>query len=274
MKRPPVIIIGAHRSGTSATAHALQLLGLQIGQRLDSHYEPRGLQQVHDDYLRSVGAAWYDPKIFLEHVQTAQGREDCLHYLRETMRADFMSILGYRNLRGWWLRSKINSGKPWGWKEPRTTLFARCWLDIFPDGRFIHVVRHPLAAAVSIRERELQFENGPRSERLHDLEFCLELVLAYAEAGEALADSAKHFQRIRFEDLQVDPIVKLKAVAEFCDLSFNDRQLLDAATTIRPTVASPAPPFPGKVYVDLVAKYPRAAKLGYDLPPTSRKSSA
>ena len=34
-ERPPVLIVGAHRSGTSATAVALQSLGLLIGQRLD-----------------------------------------------------------------------------------------------------------------------------------------------------------------------------------------------------------------------------------------------
>ena len=48
-------------SGTTATAHALELLGLQIGQDLDSHREPRGLQKLHEDYLRKLGAAWYSP---------------------------------------------------------------------------------------------------------------------------------------------------------------------------------------------------------------------
>ena len=75
--RPPVIIIGAHRSGTTATAHALKLTGLQIGQRLDSHDEPREMQRLHEHYLREVGAAWHDPLPFLAAVQTAGGKRSC-----------------------------------------------------------------------------------------------------------------------------------------------------------------------------------------------------
>ena len=273
MKGPPVIIIGAHRSGTSATAHALQLLGLQIGQRLDSHYEPRGLQSMHEDYLRSLSGSWHEPTAFLDSLNSAQGHEKCVEHLRKISEKKFMSILGYRNLRGWWLRSKINAGTPWGWKEPRTTLFAPCWIDIFPEARVVHVVRHPLAAAASIRERELQFGNETRSESLHDLQYCLKLALIYIEAGEAAAEHAKYFQRVRFEDLQTNPRNTLKQLATFCELRFSSEQLTRAARTIRPASSSAPPELSEKVYVDLVSKYPRAAKLGYDWPATSRMSA-
>ena len=83
--RPPVLIIGAHRSGTSATAHALQILGLQIGQKLDSHYEPKALQQLHEDYLKRVGASWHDPAPFLESMKTPKGEQRCVDYLRENV---------------------------------------------------------------------------------------------------------------------------------------------------------------------------------------------
>src|SRR2546423_14342926 len=87
--RPPVLIIGAHRSGTSATARALELLGLQIGQRLDSHRESRALQKLHEDYLRRVGGSWHNPQPFLEKISTAEGKAECVSYLRENIRHDF-----------------------------------------------------------------------------------------------------------------------------------------------------------------------------------------
>src|SRR5438128_3644876 len=81
-RRPPVLIIGAHRSGTTATARALELLGLQIGEHLDSHREPRPLQKLHEDYLRRTGGAWHDPQPFLKWIESVEGKQDCVSYLR------------------------------------------------------------------------------------------------------------------------------------------------------------------------------------------------
>jgi hypothetical protein len=271
MKRPPVIIIGAHRSGTSATTHALQLLGLQIGQDLDNHYESRALQRAHEDYLRSVSAAWFEPAPFLNSLQRPVERTRCVEYLKNIARQNFMSVLGYRaDLRGFWLRAGIAFGRPWGWKDPRTTLFAPCWIDIFPDARFVHVVRHPVAAASSIRERELKFGDKARDERLRDFAFCLELALQFVEAGEAVADQAKYFQRVRYEELQADPRDKLKSLGEFCELRFSDQQLTNAASTIRPANPPAWPEASERLYLDLIAKYPRVAKFGYDFSASSQ----
>src|SRR5438477_3873428 len=94
-QRPPVLIIGAHRSGTTATARALELLGLQIGQRLDSHRESKTLQRLHEDYLQRLGATWHRPKPFLNWVQTSEGERDCVEYLRENTGHRFAQIFDY-----------------------------------------------------------------------------------------------------------------------------------------------------------------------------------
>src|SRR5947209_14925941 len=134
--RPPVLIVGAHRSGTSATAHALQILGLQIGQRLDSHYEPKPLQKLHEHYLRTAGASWYDPAPFLESLRTTDGERQCVRYLQEQTNREFSRIFGYRkNPPGLWMLTRIKCGAAWGWKEPRTTIFAPAWLKIFPGAQ-------------------------------------------------------------------------------------------------------------------------------------------
>src|ERR1700757_4418651 len=114
--KAPVLIVGAHRSGTSATARALKLLGLQIGQKLDSHDEPRELQRTHETYLRRVGAAWFNPGPLLASLTTPEGKSACVEYLREQLHPD-LSLFGYgKGLTGWRLRRRIRSGVPWGWK--------------------------------------------------------------------------------------------------------------------------------------------------------------
>jgi len=233
--RPPVLIVGAHRSGTSATARALEILGLQIGQRLDSHCEPKALQRLHEEYLRQVGAAWHNPAPFIESIRTADGQRNCADYLRANLRRDFARIFSYRkNPRGLWLLTRLRFGTPWGWKEPRTTLFARAWLQIFPGARIVHVVRDPLAVASSLRERELRFQaaGDAPSGRVDNLDYCLDLVRIYTEVGERLADSEAYL-RVAFEDIQTNAQKTLGELARFCGLRFSAKHLTSAAATIR-----------------------------------------
>jgi hypothetical protein len=235
--RHPIIIIGAHRSGTSATARALELVGLQIGQHLDSHRESRALQELHEDYLRRVGAAWHKPGPFLKSIETAEGMQDCVSYLRTNVERDFGRIFGYRrNPKGVWLRLRISFGAAWGWKEPRTTLFAPAWLEIFPEARIVHVVRDPLAAAESIRERELKFQaaGDPPTGNLSDVDYCRQLVETYLQAAQRVAD-APYYYRFHFEELQANPPAMLEQLAKFCGLSVATGKLAAAAASIRPT---------------------------------------
>jgi hypothetical protein len=232
----PVIIIGAHRSGTSATAHALELLGLQIGEHLDSHREPRPLQKLHEDYLQRTGGAWHNPESFLKQIATANGLRDCVSYLRKNVERDFYRIFGYRNNpKGFWLRLRMKFDAPWGWKEPRTTLFAPAWLEIFPTARIVHVVRDPLAAAESIRERELKFQaaGDPPTGSLADLQYCRQLVEMYLRAAERVANSPSYY-RLQLEELQANPPAMLEQLANLCSLRPSARNFARAAASIRP----------------------------------------
>ena len=263
LQRPPVIVIGAHRSGTTATARALHILGLHIGRRLDSHEEPRELRRLHNDYLQSLGASWHEPTPFLERMQTPRGRADCIDYLQGHLRS-FERIFG---LRGPWnlpFLGQVRPGKPWGWKEPRTTLFASCWVDLFPQARILQIVRHPLAVAASMQKRELGFQakGDPPTGRVEDLNHCLDLAIAYMEAGRAVAAYTTHYQCIRFEDIQADPARSLTEIANFCELTFTAGQMNEAVASIRPDTSDAWKNFPGAG--ELLSRYPVAKTFGYD----------
>jgi hypothetical protein len=234
--QPPVIIIGAHRSGTSATARALELIGLLIGQHLDSHRESRRLQKLHERYLRKLGASWYNPDPFLKWIDSEEGKRDCVSYLQKNAIRHFSYVFGYDcNPKGLWMRWRLHVGAAWGWKEPRTTLFAPAWLEIFPGARLLHVVRDPLAAAESIRERELKFQAGGdlATGSLGDLDYCKRLVEVYLAAGERFAGSPI-YHRFQFEELQANPPAMLEQLAKFCGLRVTTGNLAAAAASIRP----------------------------------------
>lgn len=266
-QRPPVLVIGAHRSGTTATARCLELLGLQLGHRLDSHREPKSLQRLHDHYLAEIGAAWHRPEPFLEHVKTAEGKQRCIEYLRAHTQRDFARTFGYRkNLKGLWLLARQRFGAHWGWKEPRTTLFAECWLEVFPEARIVQVIRHPLAVARSIRRREMRFRDSgdlPK-DRLDDLDYCLRLAFTYIEAGQHLSASTSRYYSLRFEDLQSKPRETLRTMAAFCGLTPTEAQLGAAAREIRPPSApSERSGLSPDSVRTLLENYPGVGRLGY-----------
>src|SRR5689334_7205024 len=113
-----------------------------MGTRLDSHHESKRMQQLHEKYLERVGAAWHNPKPFLDWINTAEGAKDCANYLREYLQNDFSSLFGHgKSLKIRWLLARLSRGAKWGWKEPRTTLFARLWLELFPEAHVLDVIR-------------------------------------------------------------------------------------------------------------------------------------
>jgi sulfotransferase family protein len=266
--RPPVLIIGAHRSGTTATARALELLGLQLGQKLDSHHESKPMQRLQENYLRSHHASWHHPQPFIDISNNATSEEECAAFFRAATKARFSQLFGYRqNPRGWWLRRRLKRGQPWGWKEPRTTLFVPAWLRVFPGARIIHVVRHPLAVALSIRQREFRFrESGdPPTPDLDRLDYCLRLALTYVALGDAVRQLTPDYFWLRFESLQNAPRETLRELAEFCHLQPSQPQTVRAAASIRPS----SPRSGALSAADIEAVRPMQDSLralGYDLP--------
>ncbi len=264
--RPPIIIIGAHRSGTTATARGLELLGLQLGQKVDSHRESKALQRLHEDYLNRFSGSWHHPQAFIDALKDATAADECASYLRAAKTTRFGEVFSYRrDLKGWWLRRGLKHGKAWGWKEPRTTLFARPWLRIFPDARFVHVVRNPLAVALSIRQRELRFrEKGDKPlPDLDRIEYCLRLALTYVDVGQAVHEFTPNYFWLRFESLQSAPQETLRELAKFCLLNPSEKAIECAATSIH---AASAPMLSSG---DIEAVEPMRdllRPLGYDLP--------
>lgn len=135
--KPPIAVIGMHRSGTSCLAGCLEDLGLSLGEVVTSApHNKKGNREnprfwpVHDAVLARVGAAWDNPPT--EPVAwTAQERAD----LRAVL-ADYDAL-----------------PLPWGFKDPRATVLLDGWFEVLPDLKPIGSIRHPLAVAGSLTAR-------------------------------------------------------------------------------------------------------------------------
>jgi hypothetical protein len=139
----PVIVLGMHRSGTSAIARLVQQLGVDVGTNLLAatdgniygHFEEAAFIVFHDALI----ARLYPRRApFCEWLPLAESE---ITYT-EAERAEAKSL---------WETHQATGGS--GWKDPRTSLFLDLWMDILPEARVIVCLRHPYQVHRSLLRR-------------------------------------------------------------------------------------------------------------------------
>ena len=145
--RQAVVILGMHRSGTSALGGALQLLGVNFGQRLappgrdneKGYWEHPEIVALHDELLRSLGSHWDDDK---------------------PLPSDWVKRKITRNVRSLLvgiLERDFADSALFGMKDPRMCRLMPLWFPIFQtlgaEPHFVLMVRHPWDVAESLAKR-------------------------------------------------------------------------------------------------------------------------
>jgi Sulfotransferase family len=145
---PCFCIAGHHRSGTSMIAAMLQSAGLDIGSRLMGAYE--GNLRGHFEDLD-----FYD---FHVAVLTALGLGTEGYVLEPSLRVDEEFTARAQAL----VQARRETGRPWGWKDPRSTLFLNFWAELIPEARFLLLFRAPWEVADSMfRRGDAAFRQEP-----------------------------------------------------------------------------------------------------------------
>src|SRR5437667_3947115 len=148
LSRKAVVVLGMHRSGTSALCGALDVLGVNFGKHLmpaneanpKGYREPLEIVSVHDDLLRALGSHWDDdralPVDWLEREVTKKTQSRLLAILQR----DFGQTVLL------------------GLKDPRMSRLMPLWFPLFQklaiDPRFVLVIRHPWEVAQSLAKRD------------------------------------------------------------------------------------------------------------------------
>lgn len=197
----PVIVGGLGHSGTRIFAQLLEHNGVFVGwPRLT---RKRG---SYDLFLKSKLNKWVEPYIY----GTLTDQE------LETMRGEFKSRLNIL----FPLRSKR-----WGFKNPRTLLILPEMHEIFPDMKFIHVVRD--GRDISLGNEFVSgntYVNAFLSKDEKSLSESEKMILFWGRAnrkGKAYCDEHMSGQSmmVRFEELCEHPDRVIQEIAEFLDLS-------------------------------------------------------
>ncbi len=147
-----ICLVGMHRSGTSMIARLLNICGLELGppeQLLKAdkanplgHFEHRGFLDVDRKLLKYFHASWHHPPDLPASWDTDPGLLPLVRRARA-------------------LAANFSDKKPWGWKEPRASLFLPFWRQAVPNMRFLFCLRNPLEVAESLQKRNrIAIEHG------------------------------------------------------------------------------------------------------------------
>jgi O-antigen biosynthesis protein len=140
-----ILVLGMHRSGTSAVARLIAADGAYAGadeellpadprDNPQGYWERNDLMLEHDRFLREAGYAWDRVAGFDARRIDADARRTLETHLRDIV-APLQS-----------------HGTPWLIKDPRLCLLLPFWLPLVGDAACIVVVRDPREIAASLRD--------------------------------------------------------------------------------------------------------------------------
>ncbi|TCV79104.1 glycosyltransferase [Sulfurirhabdus autotrophica] len=181
------IVLGMHRSGTSALSGVLAKAGIDFGSRLllaGAEENPKGFWEhsdivaLHDKLLHSLGSAWDNIDPLKEAWWEKSFLSTFRHDLREILKRDFTHVTH------------------WGVKDPRLCRLLPFWQRVLKETgyrtRHVLILRHPMEVA-----RSLHIRNG-----ISELRASM-LWLEYTLAAERYSRGLPRVL-LRYEDLLSD----------------------------------------------------------------------
>lgn len=143
-----VLVLGMHRSGTSALTRVLNLLGLDAGRDVlmgasesnpTGHWEVERLTSFNDTLLADLGGRWSAPPATDPEAQV-------------------VLAAGPRGEEAASLLAEAFTGSAWVWKDPRVCLLLPFWREVLgrgdgPPPRLVVALRDPTEVAGSLAAR-------------------------------------------------------------------------------------------------------------------------
>ena len=143
-----ILVLGMHRSGTSATTRILNILGAHLGSELltpktdnkKGFWEHVDALDIHERLLTALGRNWHDtremPAGWLDHPAARNAVDEIVDLIRRDM----------------------GSIRLWAVKDPRMCRLAPLWLEALQRLRIrataLMVVREPYEVARSLNVRD------------------------------------------------------------------------------------------------------------------------
>ena len=148
-KKRLIVVLGMHRSGTSAITRGLQVMGIDLGNNLMP-----AMEGVNDKGF------WEDLDINALNNELLSSLESDWHHVAPIKSSDIETLLKscYFTRAVELLRQKVDKNTIFGFKDPRVAKLLPFWKEVFTycqfDTRCILVIRHPLSVTKSLNKRD------------------------------------------------------------------------------------------------------------------------
>lgn len=135
-----MVVLGMHRSATSLVAKGLHDAGVHMGDRLlgptkgndHGHFEDKSFIQINDRIIGQAGGSWRNPP----------PEKDIIEVGKQIATEIYAFI-------------KTKERYPlWGWKDPRTTITIRCYVEHLTNPIFVSCFRSVHDVAESLKARD------------------------------------------------------------------------------------------------------------------------
>ena len=226
IQKPPIVILGMHRSGTSLLTDILIKAGIHFGDVLENNRESLFFLRINEKILKKCNSTWNDPYRFDAFIKDK--KPEILRFMKKELK-NFLSsreYWGYRDL----------SGVNWGWKDPRNTLTIDLWRHFFPKLKVINIYRNPIDVGNSLQKREKNIQEMDffqikyirfkfflkykiltnRSPELIEFDNCYKLWEFYVRKGIVQNENVIH---IKYEELIENTTQVMGRIFEFLKLS-------------------------------------------------------
>ncbi|MDD5410515.1 MAG: glycoside hydrolase family 99-like domain-containing protein [Methylobacter sp.] len=203
-----IVVLGMHRSGTSAITRALQVMGVELGDRLMQSFEGNNskgfwedvdLNTLNMEMLSALGSDWY-------HLAPIEPSD-----------VEFLRKEGYFLRATVLLRQKVSSTSIFGFKDPRVAKLLPFWKEVFShcqfDVSYVMTVRHPLSVVQSLAKRDI-IEAG----QSYLLWFVHVITSLISSAGDKRV-------LVDYDRLMQSPDHELNRMAKHLDLEINPTEL-------------------------------------------------
>jgi len=214
MQKKCIVVLGMHRSGTSALTGVLSLLGIYPGENLLPAMEdvnPKGFWEhaeivsIHDQLLGALGSAWYDVNPLPEQWWLTPIATECRNKIVSVLHRDFSN----HNI--------------WVIKDPRMCRLLQLWQEVFRElgckPLYILSLREPNEVAHSLLKRD----------DLEEVESCLLWLTHMLEAEYQTRGQLRTF--VNFECLMSDWNKTIDEISATLHLTW-PIQVEDAASNI------------------------------------------
>jgi hypothetical protein len=144
-----IVVLGMHRSGTSAVARGLQVMGVELGDNLmppTVGNNPKGF--------------WEDMDIYALNIEMLSALNNNWDYLTPIQPVDMeiLHIRGYTFRALELLEEKTSNVKIFGFKDPRTAKLLPLWKKVFAHSQlnvsYVVTIRHPRSVCQSLSKRD------------------------------------------------------------------------------------------------------------------------